>query len=69
MSYSDMKNFYPIQIIDLIFQVHRKNHKNIHLFEETSVDLGDARLFFRIFSSSELQKVSDGIEISEYEVV
>ena len=33
-SYSDMKNKYPIQVIDLRFQVDHISPKKIQLFEE-----------------------------------
>ena len=34
ISYPDMKNFYPIQVIDLRFQVDHINPKNCQLFEK-----------------------------------
>ena len=42
-----MKNKYPIQVIDLRFQVDHKTPKRIQLFEEfiTGADNVDARLF------------------------
>ena len=38
ISYPDMKNFYPIQVIDLRFQADHISPKKIQLFEEYRAD-------------------------------
>ena len=34
INYTDMKNKYPIQVIDLRFQVQHTNPKKLHFFQE-----------------------------------
>ena len=48
INYPDMKNFYPIQIIDLRFQTDHITPKKIQLFEEYINDPANARLFLYI---------------------
>ena len=47
MEYTDIKNKYPIQIIDLRFQVDHITPQKIQLFEEFNTDPANdnARLF------------------------
>ena len=45
ISYPDMKNKYPIQLIDLRFQVNHNNPKKKGLFEEYRGATNNARLF------------------------
>ena len=67
--YSDPKNFYPIQIIDLRFQVGLINPKKIQLIEEYRADPGDAGLFLILIRHSEIKMVSDVNKITEIKVI
>ena len=44
-NYPDLKKFYPIQFIDLRFQVDLIHHKETQLFEEYRGATSSARLF------------------------
>ena len=44
--FSDIENFYLIQVIDLLFQVDQINPKNVQLFEQKRAAPGETRLFF-----------------------
>ena len=64
-SYSDIKIFYPLQLIDSRFQVdHKKRIKN-ELFDEHTGKFDNARLFIILIRHRETKKVSDGSETAE----
>ena len=68
-----MVNFYPIQGIDLRFQVDLVNPKKIQLLEEYRIDLqvahGNARLFATIFKHRDLGMISDGDKITQVKII
>ena len=45
ISYTDMKNFYPTQVIDLRFQVKLVNPRKVQIFEEYRANVNNVRLF------------------------
>ena len=59
-----MKNFYPIQVIDLRFQVYHNNPTKIQLYEECRSNPNDARFFVILIRQRETRIVSDGNENS-----
>ena len=66
ISYRDMKNNYPIQLIDLRFHIIPKK---IRLFEENRVATNNARLFIILIRHREIKMISDGNKISEVTVI
>ena len=64
-----MRNFYPIQVIDLSYQVDQTSRKKIQLFEEYSGNPNKARLFIIIIRNRELNMISDGTKITEIQVI
>ena len=69
INYTDVKNSYPIQVIDLRFQVDHINPKKIQLFEEYRNDPANARLFLILIRHREIKMVSDGNKITEIKVI
>ena len=71
MSYPNMKNEYPIQLIDLRFQVDHITPKKIQLFEEFNTDPlnVDARLFVILVRHRQIEMISDGIKIIEVKII
>ena len=73
IKHTDMKHFYPIQVIDLRFQVDHANPKKLQLFEEYRGNRDkahtDARLFTWLIRCRELKIVSDGIKTTENKVI
>ena len=69
IKYVDVKNTYPIQVIDLRFQVDHINSKKIQLFEEYRADPANARLFLILIRHREIKMVSDGNKITEIKVI
>ena len=69
INYVDVKNIYPIQVIDLRFQVDHINPKKIKLFEEYRADPANARLFLILIRQREIKMISDGNKISEIKVI
>ena len=63
ISYSDMKNKYPIQLIDLSSQVDHINPKKDHLFLGVRGSANNARLFMILIRHREIEMLSDGIKI------
>ena len=61
-----MKTKYPIQVIDLRFQVDQINPKKIQLFEEYRGATNNARLLMIISSHREIKMLSDGKKITEF---
>ena len=69
ISYTDMKNKYPFQVIDLRFQVDLFNSKKNHLFEEYRGATKTARLFIILVRHREIKMISDGNKITEFPVI
>ena len=69
VSYTDLKNKYSIQIIDLRFQVDRINPKKNQLFEENRGATKNARLFMRLMRHRENKMVSDGNKNTEVSII
>ena len=65
LSYPDMENKYPIQMIDLRFQVDHITPKKIQLFEEYRADPAHARLFVIIIRRTEIEMISRGDKLFE----
>ena len=68
-SYDKMKNYYPIQIIDLRFQVDHTSPKRIRLFEEYDPNATNTVLYVIIIKHREIKMISDGNKIISVEVV
>ena len=56
----DLKSFYPIQVIDLRFQVDYITPKKIRIFEEHETDPEHTNLHFILIKHKEIKMVSDG---------
>ena len=69
ISYTDMKNKYPIQVIDLKFQVDQITAKKIELFEEFRNNPYNARLFVIIIRRREIEIISDGNKLIEVKII
>ena len=65
ISYPDVKDFYPLQVIDLRFQPDHISPKKIQLFEEYRNDPANARLFLILIRHREIKMISDGNKITE----
>ena len=70
-SYTDMKNNYLFQVIDLRHQVVHKTPGKIQLFEEFNTDAANvnARLFVIITRHRQIKMVSDGYKVIEVKVI
>ena len=64
-----MKNYYPIQIIDLRFQVDHISPKKIRLFEEYDPNPVNTNLYVTLIKHREIKMTSDGSKIVSIEVV
>ena len=64
-----MKNFYPIQVTDLRFQVDHITPKKIQLFEEFFEDPDNERLFIILIRHRPIEIISDGKKIIEVKVI
>ena len=69
ISYDKMKNFYPIQIIDLRFQVDHISPKKIRLFEQYEPNPTNTVLYVILIKHREIKMISDGNKIIGVEVV
>ena len=69
VSYTDMKNKYPIQVIDLRFQADHITPKKIQLFEEYRADPANARLYVILIRRREIEFISDGNKLIEVKVI
>ena len=67
INYTDVKNTYPIQVIDLRFQVDHIKPKKIQHFEEYRANPANARLFLILIRHKKM--VSDGNKITEIKVI
>ena len=64
-----MKNKYPIQVIDLRFQVDQITAKKIQLFEEFRNNPYNARLFVIIIRRREIEIISDRNKLIEVKII
>ena len=69
ISYLDMKTFYPIQVIDLRFQVDYITSKKIRLFEEYENAPENTNSYVILIKHREINMVSDGNRITGIELV
>ena len=69
ITYDKMKNYYPIQIIDLRFQVDHIFPKKIRLFEEYDDNPTNTNLYIISKKRREIQMISDGNKSISVEVV
>ena len=68
-TYDKMKTYYPIQIIDLRFQVDHLSPKKIGLFEEYDPKPTNTILFIILIKHREIKMTSDNNTIISVEVV
>ena len=69
VSYPDMKDKYPIQVIDLRFQSDHITPKKIQLFEEYRENPNSARLYVILIRRREIELISDGNKLIEVKVI
>ena len=69
ITYDKMKDYYPIQIIDLRFQVDHISPKKIRLFEEYDPNPVNTNLYVILIKHREIKMISDGNKIISVEVV
>ena len=64
-----MKTFYPIQVIDLRFQIDYKTPKKIRLFEEYENTPENTNLYVILIKHRENIMISDGNKITAIELI
>ena len=69
ISYLDMKTYYPIQVIDLRFQIDYVTPKKIRLFEEYEKAPGNTNLYVILIKHREINMVSDGNKNTGIELI
>ena len=69
IAYDKMKTYYPIQIIDLRFQVDHIFPKKFRLFEEYDPNPVNTNLYVILIKHREFKMISDGYKIISVEVV
>ena len=69
ISYLDMKTFYPIQVIDLRFQIDYVSPKKIRLFKEYEDTPENTNLYVILIKHREINMVSDGNKITGIELL
>ena len=71
ISYTGIKNKYPIQVIDLRHQVDQLTPKKNELFEEFNTDPANvnARLFVILIRRRQIELISDGNKVIEIKVL
>ena len=69
ITYDKLKTYYPIQIIDLSFQVDHISPKNIRLFEGYDNNPVNTVLYIILIKHREIKMISDGNKIISVEVV
>ena len=69
ITYDKMKEYYPIQMIDLRFQVDHISPKKIRLFEEHDDNPVNTNLYVIFIKHREIKMVSDGNKIISVEIV
>ena len=65
IEYTDMKNIYPIQVVDLRFQFENVNPKELQLFEEYRGATNIARMFLRLNTHRKVKLISEGNKTTE----
>ena len=71
ISYTDMKNKYPIQVIDLRHQIDHISPKKIQLFEEYKHDPVNAnkRIYVILIRHKQIEMISDVNKFIEIKVI
>ena len=69
ISYPDMKNNYPIQVIDLRFQVDHITPKRIQLFQDYRTNPANAKLLIILVRGREIEMILDGNKLIEVKVI
>ena len=69
ISYPDMKTKYPIQVIDLRYQVDHITPKKIQLFEENRATPANSKVFIKLIRRREIEMRSDGNKLIEVKVI
>ena len=71
ISYTDMKNKYPIQVIDIRHQIDHISPKKIQLFEEYKNDpvYDNKRLYVILIRHKQIEMISDGNKFIEVKVI
>ena len=69
VSYTDMKNKYPIQVIDLRYQADHITPKKIQLFEEYRAARDNAGLYVILIRRREIEFISNGNKLIEVKVI
>ena len=64
MTYTDIQNFCPFQMLDIRFQVDHVKLKIIQLFEDSKGDLANARISIILTRRRKNKLVSDGKKIT-----
>ena len=64
-----MKTKYPIQVIDLRYQVDQITPMKIQLFEEYRAAPANAKLFIILIRGREIETISDGNILIEVKVI
>ena len=68
-TYDKIENYYPIQVIDLRFQVDHISPKKIRLFEEYDPNPTNTNLYVVLIKHRQIKMISDGNKIISVEVV
>ena len=68
-NFTDLKNYYLIQVIDLRFQVDHINPKKIQLHEDYRGAINNARLCVILIRHWENKIISEGNKITEVTVI
>ena len=69
MSYTDIENKYPIQVIDLRFQADHITPKKIQVFQEYRAAPANARIYVILIRRREIEFISDGNKLIEVKVI
>ena len=69
ISYPDMNIKYPIQVIELRFQVAHITPRKIQLFEEYEANPSNARVCVTLIRRREIDMISDGNKLLEVKVI
>ena len=69
ITYNKMKDYYPIQTIDLRFQVDHISPKKTRLFEEYNLNPANTNLYVILIKHREIKMISDGNKIISVEIV
>ena len=71
ISYTDMKNKYPIQVIDLKHPIDHISPKKIQLFQEYKNDpvYANKRLYVILIRHKQIEMISDGNKFIEFKVI